>query len=188
MGRNHEPVCLALTPRPISSKVGLALAIIGLSGSAIIFVEVQVLQSYPFHYGVYGSQALLPGLSNTEALELFGLLGLVGLVLAFYSGSSGTRKARLTRALGSALLVLGLIIAPIVYIETSLLWGEVLPGVHVWSGIQGGGGYPWGNEQVAGNTCLIPSSVSGDCLFLNYNELFWLALLAVVVGYVMRNR
>jgi len=86
------------------------------------------------------------------------------------------------------LITLGFIVAPIVYVETRLLWGEILPGVRVWQGLPGGGGYPWGGEQVAYNSCFISPSALRNCAFLNYDELFWLAVLAVVIGYVLKNR
>jgi hypothetical protein len=83
-------------------------------------------------------------------------------------------------------LIFGILVAVIVYVETRVLWGEIIPGIHVWQGLQGGGGYPWGTEQVAYNTCFIESPVRGDCTFLNYNELFWLAISSAVVGFVLR--
>ena len=80
---------------------------------------------------------------------------------------------------------MGTLVAAVVYIETRLLWGEVIPGVHVWAGLPGGGGYPWGTEQVAYNTCLVQPSASRDCAFLNYNELFWIALVAAMISLIM---
>ena len=83
-------------------------------------------------------------------------------------------------------MVTGLVVAPVVYTETHILWGEVLPGVRVWGGLQGGGGYPWGAEQVAYNTCFVQSAVAGDCNFLNYDELLLISCLGILAVYVLR--
>jgi len=168
-------------------KIAFALALGSLAGLVVIFVMVQVLQSYPFHNGVYGNQSLFLGVTYTEGLELFGVTLATSLFGRAYMRSEGSRKDRIFFAVGTTLLLLGVPTALVVYAETNLLWGNVLPGVRLWQGLQGGGGFPWGGEQVAYNTCLIPSSVRGDCAFLNYDELFWLALVCSIVGLVLRN-
>jgi hypothetical protein len=169
------------------SRIGLAITVLGFTGAACVYVRVQVMQSYPFYRGVFGSEYLLPGLTYTVALEMFGVIAAAGLFTNKYASSAGTKRTRITRAIGSVLLILGVLVAAIVYAETCLVWGEVLPGVHLWQGLPGGGGYPWGYERVAYNTCLIPGGKTVNCEFLNYDELFWIALLSALVGYVMRN-
>jgi hypothetical protein len=169
------------------SRVGLATAVLGFTGAAYVYVRVQVLQSYPFYSGVFGNENLLPGLTYTVALEVFGIITAAGLFTRTYTGSTGTRRTRIMKATGSVLLVLGVLVAVVVYAETRLVWGDVLPGVHLWQGLPGGGGYPWGSERVAYNMCLIPVDKTVNCDFLNYDELFWLALLSAVVGYTIRN-
>ena len=166
--------------------VFLAVAVAGFAVAAYVFVEVQVLESYPFHAGVYGTEVMAAGLTYTQALELSACAASAGLFARSYLRSGGTWKTRGVKALGSTLFVAGVVIALVVYVETRLLWGEILPGVRVWSGLAGGGGYPWGGEQVAYNTCLVASNVAGDCAFLSYDELFWIALLSAVAGYVLR--
>ena len=170
------------------AMISLAIAIIGLVGAGLVFIEVQVLQSYPFHSGVYGNQYLFPDVTYTEALEIFALITGAGLFARGYYRAEGTHLTRIMKGAGITLITLGLIVAPIVYVETRLLWGEILPGVRVWQGLPGGGGYPWGGEQVAYNSCFISPSALRNCAFLNYDELFWLAVLAVVIGYVLKNR
>jgi hypothetical protein len=169
------------------ARIGLAVAGFGLAGAVVVFVKVQILQSYPFHSGVFGNQALLPGITYTVALELFSAAAVTGLFLRAYSKSVETGRYRIVYATGTMLMIVGLIVAPIIYTEIHILWGEILPGVHFWQGLPGGGGYPWGGEQVAYNTCLVPSRTPGDCSFLNYDELFWMALLAIPIGYVLRH-
>ena len=174
-----------MRPKSLIGWLGLGAFVVGLAGAILVFVEVQVLQSYPFYQGAYGNESLLWGITYTIILEIFSSLAFVGLFSWAFSKAEGMRGERLSKAAGTTLLVLGILVAVIVYVETSLLWGEVLPGVHLWQGFPGGGGYPWGTEQVAYNTCLIASSVQGDCTFLNYNELFLLALLSAIVGYIL---
>jgi hypothetical protein len=177
----------ALLSKGLGTNVSLAITLAGFLGAAYVFARVQVLQSYPFYNGVFGNEQLAFGITYTEALELFAAMAGTGLFARTYLRTSGTRKTRALKALGGTILAVGLIIAPLVYVETRLLWGEILPGVHIWQGFPGGGGYPWGGEQVAYNTCLVQSGTAGDCLFLNYDELFWLAVFAVVIGYVLKN-
>ena len=166
--------------------MGLCCTIIGFAVAIFAFVQVQVLQAYPFYEGVYGNELLLPGITYTVGLEIFALLAFAGLLLWSYSRAEGGRGRRLGKAFGNSLLFFGILVALIVYAETHLLWGEIIPGVHVWQGLQGGGGYPWGTEQVAYNTCFISSAVPGDCTFLNYDDLFWLAIICAIVGFIMR--
>jgi len=146
---------------------------------------VQVLQAYPFHNGVFGDAPFFLGVTYTVSLEIFALLAALGVVLWAYTRASGDWQTRLLGAVGEASLIFGALVAGVVYVETRLLWGEILPGIHVWQGLPGGGGYPWGTEQVAYNTCFIPSVVRGDCEFLNYNELLLIALACVVVGFLL---
>ena len=150
-----------------------------------MFVRVQVLQAYPFHNGVFGDEPFILGVTYTISLEIFALVAVLGVLLWTYARASGDWRARLLKAIGEATLVFGALVAGVVYVETRLLWGEILPGIHVWQGLTGGGGYPWGTEQVAYNTCFIPSVVRGDCEFLNYNELLLIALSCVVVGFLL---
>jgi len=85
------------------------------------------------------------------------------------------------------MLVFGLLVAAVVYVETRLIWGELVPGFRIWQGLPGGGGYPWGTEQVAYNLCWIASNTQGNCNFLNYNELFWIALSLAILGFILRH-
>jgi len=169
-------------------RLGLVAALVGFTGAGFVFVDVQVLQSFPFHSGVFGNQPLILGLTYTLLLEVFGVTAGTGLFVRAYATSDGTRRSRFIQAAGRTLLILGLTIAIAVYAETHLLWGEILPGVHLWQGLTGGGGYPWGGEQVAYNLCFVSSSTAGDCTFLNYDELFLMASASAIAGYVIRKR
>ena len=151
-----------------------------------MFVRVQVLQSFPFYNGVFGNEPLFAGITYTVSLEVFALLAFIGVLTWSYSRAEGGRMRRLGKAAGDCLLVFGILAALLVYVETRLLWGEVFPGVHLWGGLPGGGGYPWGAEQVAYNTCFIQSAIRGDCAFFNYDELFWLGAAFAIAGFIMR--
>ena len=164
--------------------VGLGVAATGMGVAAYVFIRVQVLASYPFYQGVYGTQDFVGGVTYTQALELFGFLAFVGLFAKAYFESSGGVGIRIARGAAFAALFSGFTIAAVVYVETRLMWGEILPGVRVWQGLPGGGGYPWGTEQVAYNTCIVQPTPSRDCSFLNYNELFWIAFVAAALAYV----
>ena len=168
-------------------NAALAAAIFGGAGVAYVFVRVQVMASYPFYDGVYGNQTLFAGITYTVALELFGVLLAVSIFVGGFSKAGGTLSARVMKAAGATLLVIGLAIALVVYAETNLPWGNLLPGVHLWQGLPGGGGYPWGAEQVAYNTCYFASATKGDCDFLNYDGLFLIGLAAAVIGLVLRS-
>jgi hypothetical protein len=170
------------------SVLGLAIAMVGFVGAGFVFLRVQISESYPFHSGVYGTEYLFPWVTYTVALEIFGALAAAGIFIRIYSVSGGTRKAKSIRAIGTVLLILGAVISVVVYAETRLVWGEILPGVHLWQGLPGGGGYPWGTEQVAYNTCFVRSGTADDCIFLNYNELFWISVLSAIAGFIIRSR
>ena len=172
-------------PRNLVGWLGLGTCFLGFAVSVFVFVRVQVLQAYPFYEGVYGNEPLLPGITYTIGLEIFSSIALIGLFVWAYSQAEGEREERLRAAVGRTLLVFGVLVALVVYVETQLLWGQLVPGIHVWGGLPGGGGYPWGTEQVAYNTCFVSSAVKWDCTFINYNDLFWFAFLCAVVGYVL---
>jgi len=171
--------------KSIIGFVGLGAGILGFAVGIFAYVRVQVLQSYPFYEGVFGDRSFFLGLTYTGALEVSSAVAALGVFLWTYSCAPGEKGARLRKALGETSLVFGVIVAGVVYVETRLLWGEVLPGVHVWPGLSGGGGYPWGTERVAYNTCFIPSAVRGDCEFLNYNELLLIGLVCAVAGFML---
>ena len=172
--------------RGVTGWVGLCSTIVGFTGATFVFLQVQVLEAYPFYHGVFGTEFLFPGVTYTVSLEVFSLVAFIGVLSWSYSRAKGEKRARLGKAVGETLLIFGILVAVIVYVETRLLWGEIAPGIHVWQGLPGGGGYPWGTEQVAYNTCFIESAVRGDCTFLNYNELFWMAISSSVVGFILR--
>ena len=175
-----------MSPKGKTGWLGLCFTFAGFAGAIFVFLEVQVLQSYPFHAGASGDEPLFPGITYTVGLEGFAILAFFGTLAWSYSRAEGGRTTRLEKATGDTLLVFGILVALIVYVETRILWGEVLPGVHVWQGLLGGGGYPWGAEQVAYNTCFVSSAVLGDCVFLNYDELFWMATTCAIAGFILR--
>jgi len=179
---------LALNLAGVLRNAALAGAILATVICVYVFVRVQILESYPFYNGVYGNQILLPGITYTAGLELFGVLLVVSMFVREVSKAGGTLVARAVRAAGDTLLIVGLVLALVVYAETNFPWGNLLPGVHLWQGFPGGGGYPWGAERVAYNMCFVPSAIKGDCNFLNYDELFWIGLLSALLGFVIKNR
>jgi len=164
---------------------GLGAAVVAFAVGIFVYVRVQVMQSYPFHGGVFGNQIFFLGITYTATFEIFGAVAVLGVFLSAYSRALGGRQARLAKATGETSIVFGALVAGVVYVETRILWGEILPGVRVWGGLAGGGGYPWGTEQVAYNLCFIPSAVQGDCEFLNYNELLLICLICILVGFIL---
>jgi hypothetical protein len=78
------------------------------------------MQSYPFYRGVFGNEYLLPDLTYTVALEMFGIMAAAGQFIRTYASSSGTRKTRITKAISSVLLILGVLVAAVVNAETLL--------------------------------------------------------------------
>jgi len=176
---------LGLTPKSIVQYLGLCAIVLGFSGGVIVFLRVQVLQSYPFYRGVFGDEPFFLGLTYTISLEIFALIAALGVLLWTHTRAAGDWRERLLKATGKTLLVFGALVSGVVYVETRFLWGEILPGIRVWQGLPGGGGYPWGTERVAYNTCFIPSLVRGDCEFLNYNELLLIALACALVGFIV---
>ena len=158
--------------------------------ACFIFVVVQVLQSYPFgHLGFYGDQQLL-GLTYTQTFEVAAPVCVVAFAAwQFGRFPGGSPKSRMARAMGRTMLVFGALVAAVVYVETLLLWGEIWFGVHAFPGLPGGGGYPWGGEQVSYNLCLSRapgySVQTPNCYFLNYNEVLAVAVLSLIVGGIM---
>ena len=158
--------------------------------SLYIFLKVQVLQSFPFSYaGAYGNQVLL-FLTYTQTMEVSGPLSFSAFAVWSCSRERFPQSlASVARGIARSLLLFGGLTAAIVYAETHLVWGELWYGVHVWPSLPGGGGYPWGDEQVAYNLCFIKEGSYTpqvpNCSFLNYNWLLGLAVSAFLVGLVI---
>ncbi len=174
--------------RPVE-RLSFVLFVVGFAISAYIFIVVQVLQSYPFpHQGVYGDQQFFV-LTYSEALEVAGPLSMAAFAAWSYARSALSRSMALLHATGRTLVVFGGLVAGIVYTEIHLIWGELWYGLHVWPSLPGGGGYPWGDEQVAYNLCFIKESTftaqTPNCSFLNYNWLLGFAVAALLAGAVI---
>lgn len=160
------------------------------AASAYVFVDVQVLQAYPFyHLGAYGRDVLV-GLTYTQTLEVVAPSSAAAFgAWLFLRSSLRSSKKRALLALGWTLVFYGGLIAIIAYTETYLLWGNLWYGVHLWAGLPGGGGYPWGDEQLAYNLCFIrePSytPLTQNCYFLNYDWALGLGVFALIAGLVL---
>jgi len=170
-------------------RVSLLVFVAGLALSAYVFFVVQVLQSLPFHQlGAYGNQPFLL-LTYSETIELTLPASIIAFAIWQYERVSRSRPFAAPRAIGKSLVVFGGLVAATVYSEIHLVWGELWYGVHVWSGVPGGGGYPWGDEQVAYNLCFVrePSYTQNtpNCYFLNYNWLLGIAAVAFIAGVVI---
>ena len=72
----------------LSSWIGTGVAVVGFGAGAYVFLEVQVLESYPFHGGVFGTQSFFLGVTYTQSLELFGVVALFGLFMRAYFKSA----------------------------------------------------------------------------------------------------
>jgi hypothetical protein len=171
---------------------GLSLLVFvgGFALSVYVFLVVQVLQSYPFHQlGAYGSQPFL-FLTYSETIEAALPVSVVAFAVWEYERmKSHSLPWAALKATGKSLVVFGSLVAATVYTEIHLVWGELWYGVHVWSGLLGGGGYPWGDEQVAYNLCFVKEPTftqsTPNCYFLNYNWLLGVAIAALMVGVVI---
>jgi len=158
--------------------------------SVYIFFVVQILQSYPFHQlGAYGNQPFLL-LTYSETIEVALPVSVVAFAVWQYERmKSHSLPWAALNAIGRSLVVFGGVGAAMVYSEIHLVWGELWYGAHVWSGLLGGGGYPWGDEQVAYNLCFVKEPTftqsTPNCYFLNYNWLLGIAVAALMVGVVI---
>ncbi len=174
------------------TQASFALFLAGFFISVYVFVVVQVLQSYPFfRSGVYGDQRVLV-LTYTETLETAAPLSVIGFAAWQYARSYvGPKRCRIACSLGTTLLFFGAVLAVLTYTEIHLLWGEFWYGLHFSAGLPGGGGYPWGDEQVAYNLCFIKepsySPATPDCYLLNYNSILVLGMLAIFLGILLRS-
>ena len=173
-----------------AERLSLLVFVVGLGLSVYVFVVVQVLQSYPFqHLGAYGDQPFL-FLTYTEVIEIALPASYFSFMLWEYlrSGAKSFVPGAI-RAVGRSLAVFGGAAAAVVYCEIHLVWGELWYNVRVWPGLQGGGGYPWGDEQVAYNLCFVKASTytqsTPNCYFLNYNWVLGVAMVAVLLGLVV---
>jgi hypothetical protein len=168
-------------------RTGFLVFVGGLALSVYVFFVVQVLQSYPFHQlGAYGNQPFL-FFTYSETIEVTLPVSFVSFAVWRHERLRSRSLPRASpRAIGESLVVFGGSIAATVYSEIHLAWGELWYGVHVWPGLLGGGGYPWGDEQVAYNLCFVrePSFTQNtpNCYFLNYNWLLGIAVVAFLVG------
>lgn len=178
--------------RPVE-KLSLLVFAGALALSAYVFCVVQVLQSSPFHQlGAYGDQPFL-FLTYTEVIEVAVPVAVAAYTLWSYERAGALSPiASATRAIGRSLLVFGGAGAALVYSEIHLVWGEIWYDVHLWPGLQGGGGYPWGDEQVAYNLCFVRAPTytqsTPNCYFLNYNWLLGIAVAAFLVGAALELR
>jgi hypothetical protein len=173
--------------RQFIRRLPFLVFVLGLAVAVYVFLVVQVLQSYPFHHlGAFGDQPFLL-LTYTETMEV----ALPVSMVAFAVWQHDRLRSRhqhwaAPRAIAKSLAVFGGLGAVTVYSEIHLVWGELWYGVHVWAGLLGGGGYPWGDEQVAYNLCFVREPTftpsTPDCYFLNYNWLLVIAVAAFIVG------
>lgn len=167
--------------------ISLTVFVASLLLSLYIFVVVQVLQSYPFyHLGSFGPQQLIL-LSYSQTLELASPICVLSFaILEFERCPLVSRRSRVVFATGRTLLFVGAIITVLVYTEIHLVWGELWYGLHITAGLPGGGGYPWGDEQVAYNLCFIKEPSYGpqnpNCYMLNYNGLLAFGVGALIIG------
>jgi hypothetical protein len=174
----------------LGEKLAFAAFLMSFAASVYVFVEVQVLQSYPFyHSGVYGD-VILVGLTYIQTLEVAAPISAAAFgTWLFLRSSHRSNRSRALLALGWTLVFFGGLVAIVVYAETYLLWGNLWNGLHLWAGFPGGGGYPWGGEQLAYNLCFLRGQsytpLTQNCYFLNYNWALGLGVVAAALGLVL---
>ncbi len=168
-------------------EVSLGLFLVTFVLGSYVFLKVQVLQSYPFyHLGAWGTDQLFL-LTYSQTLEVAIPVSILAFAIWQSTALSVSRpNTPIALALGRTLLFFGAVGTAVTYTEIHLLWGELWYGLHAFPGLPGGGGYPWGDEQVAYNLCFIkePSytPVTPNCYLLNYNEILAIAVAALIVG------
>jgi len=178
------------------SILGATLFSLGFGLSAYVFSVVQVINSYPFYstFGIFGGDLVFKNLplTFTQTLEVSVALAFIGLFIWKASCSGKVNSGAILSAFGFTLLVIGAMGVSLVYTEIHILWGELWLGFTVWkfwSGLPGGGGYPWGTERVAYNTCFIKASdyseATPNCIFLNYNDVLYISILMVIIGFIL---
>jgi len=132
--------------------------------------------------------------ATTYDLLLFSSAGVsfAGFVLWQYFRQAGAQafeelklREGLLPSLGKALAVFGGIGALATFIDVQVTNGIYQVGNVTFTAI----GYPWWGEQVATDTCFIKaadySSGAPNCSFLNYGDLFLIALLLAFIGLVL---
>jgi len=178
------------------SLIGMAVFLAFFVLAVYVFVLIQLVppgdawlsSAIPLR-GHYGVDQALPGVSYTELLEFGGLISFIGLFIYSYGKvESPSIGRRAMASLSLPLKVFGLVIAVIVYTETHLLWGELWYGAKLVA--VNPQGFPWGNERVASNLCFLHGSdyipsYGSYCWFLNYDELLFIALGMVLLGWLI---
>jgi hypothetical protein len=181
------------------SILGATLFSTGFGLSAYIFTVVQTLNAYPFYpslsFEIFGGELLSKSipLTLTQTLEVGVLLACIGLFIWKASSFEKVNRGAILSAFGFTLFVIGAMGASIVYTEIHLVWGEFWLGFTVWqfwSGLPvGGGGWPWGTERVAYNTCFIKAwnftEATPNCIFLNYNDVLYISILMMIIGFIL---
>ncbi len=181
------------------SFIGALIFIVFLGVAVYIFTLTQLLPPQdvwlasviPFR-GHYGEDLVISGFSYIQLLELSGSTSIFGLFLFGYGRSEiASFRRRVLLSLSLPLKVFGVLIAAIVYFETHLLWGELWYGVKLVDVYPQG--FPWGNERVASNLCLLHGSdyilsYGAYCWFLNYDELLLISVVSALAGWIISSR
>jgi hypothetical protein len=160
------------------------------------YLVIQVLYAEPFrisnawtHWGFENVFGDFP-LNYTQLLEISVVFSFIFLILL---GINSFKKNNILCSFGRALALYCGIGAVIIYIETNIFWGKFWHWTNhkFWDGFPGGGGYPWGSERVTNNLALITmpgySHATPNVYFLNYDELFFICLVFLVVGIILYN-
>jgi len=187
----------------LRSAVGLALFTFGMLAAAIIFVEVQLLnvvyhlggsviqaQGYPW-WGermTFQSCFVDPGpgpncgfINYAQGLVIALAVSIVGFMVWQGSrpGSRSTGGLPLN-AIGSALLVFGVLISSLVFVEVQALNGVYHYGQYAVY-FQG---FPLGGQEVLGSACILGADIY-HCAFFNYDQLMFAAAAAAFIGFVL---
>jgi hypothetical protein len=173
-----------------------ALFLIFLLTAIYCYVDVQVLIAEPLrlprpiaHWGTDNVFGDFP-FNYTQLLETSVILSFIFLILL---GITAFKKNNILCSLGRALAIYSGIGAVVIYIETNIFWGKWWHWTNYkfWDGFPGGGGWPWGNEVVSHNLAFFKmpdyTHDAPNVYFLNYDELFFICLILLIVGIVLYN-
>jgi hypothetical protein len=188
--------------RDLLRAASLALFVFGLIGSAVIFTDVQVMNGI-YHFGnvtysargfpwwtervteqlcfVGGPDDNCGFINYSQALGMALGASFIGFFSWQYFSDTGMRgKGRGFHALGLSLLLFGILMASVIFVEVQFLNGFYQAGGSTVS-FQG---FPGGGQEVFGSSCLIGADPY-HCAFFSYDEFLYISSLASFVGLVL---
>jgi uncharacterized membrane protein len=184
------------------SAFSLALFIFGLIVGIAIFIDVQIMNGvyhigslalktagYPWWTERVTEETCFLGqspddncgfLNYGQALIVSVILSFAGFFSWLYLQGPASRKYRFLRSLGLSLLLFGLLIAAVVYIDV-----QVMNGIYQIGGLTlKFDGFPYGGQEVFGAACIVGTN-QYHCSLFSYDELLFLGAFGAFVGLIL---